>query len=1057
MASSPKPYIAALLAIVLSAVVPSPAAGQAEDQEAPLDASSKAVLEASRLIEEAMRLHNDGKLKQALSFAERHRAEIEAGFGPATSHAPGLSDTIFGLLYFSNGLFPSCISHADAAVPPLEKSVGPDHERVADALKIGGLCRLALGDYGRAEPLFRRALAIYEKTPETKFESIIEMLRDLGSVEEKKGDLESALAMYRRARESLEARGKDSTQLAAILNDIAEVYQWRGDFHLAEPLLEKALHILETLVPESRMHGDMLDNMGSFYLDKGDPARAEPLFKKALEIHEKDSASLKPGLVGPLNHLARVAMLKRDFAAAEKAATRGVAIAEEVFGRDHRGVIASLTTLGVVLAMKEELDGARKVLESALEISVRLLGPENHETVPLYEFIAEIDRWSGNPTAASRGYRRALKSYERELGAEHPTVAEPLFGITKAELAQGNTGEALAALERGIRVREKLTALALTTGSEEQRQAFVDWQRGELFLAISIQSARGPGDARATEVALTTLLQRKARALDAMADTMAAWRRGLRGADRPVFDELAKVQTKLSTLAAQKPDGAAAGAHRETIQKLDAERQALVSKLSVPASDIGGLAVGVTIDAVRAALPEGAVLVEIAAYMPFNPKSRRFTEDYGAARYAAYALPKSGAVQWADLGDAAAIDKAATVLINALSETSVDPKRPARELYDRVIKPMRAMLGNAKQIFISPDGALNLIPFGALMDEEGNYLLDRFSFTYLTSGRDLVRRRAVEGTRSRDVIVVASPDFGPIGAAGASSGGASTSRGRRSADMAKIAFKPLKSTEAEGRALKERMPGARLLLGKEATEGAVKAARKPAILHLATHGFYLPDKNAGATGTLAATKWERAIRSHGENPLLRAGLALEGANARSSGNEDGILTALEVSGLDLLGTQLVVLSACETGVGEAPGGAGVYGLRRALALAGSETQVLSLWEVDDQATSALMSAYYERLLKGEGRVEAMHEVQRGMKENKLLSHPHYWASFIVFGSGAPLDGRSEIGVPRVPPGASCGCSLPGTEMPGQVWAMAALIFAAGGRARRRLRGRAEIV
>jgi CHAT domain-containing protein len=141
----------------------------------------------------------------------------------------------------------------------------------------------------------------------------------------------------------------------------------------------------------------------------------------------------------------------------------------------------------------------------------------------------------------------------------------------------------------------------------------------------------------------------------------------------------------------------------------------------------------------------------------------------------------------------------------------------------------------------------------------------------------------------------------------------------------------------------------------------------------------------------------------GENPLLRSGLALAGANRRQSdAGEDGVLTALEASGLDLWGTKLVVLSACETGVGDVRNGDGVHGLRRALVLAGAESQLMSLWQVDDAATKELMVEYYKRLQAGEGRAEALRQVQLKMLKSADWNHPYFWASFIPLGQWAGM-------------------------------------------------------
>lgn len=181
-------------------------------------------------------------------------------------------------------------------------------------------------------------------------------------------------------------------------------------------------------------------------------------------------------------------------------------------------------------------------------------------------------------------------------------------------------------------------------------------------------------------------------------------------------------------------------------------------------------------------------------------------------------------------------------------------------------------------------------------------------------------------------------------------------------------------------------------MGSGATEGAVKAARHPQVLHIATHGYFLPD----APGKLATNVL-------GENPLLRSGLILAGVRQRGSGpGEDGVLTALEVTGLNLLGTKLVVLSACETALGFAPNGEGVYGLRRALVLAGSESQVMSLWKISDSATTDFMVRYYKRLEKTDGRTAALRAVQLALLSDAATSHPYYWAAFIQSGEWRPL-------------------------------------------------------
>jgi CHAT domain-containing protein len=278
---------------------------------------------------------------------------------------------------------------------------------------------------------------------------------------------------------------------------------------------------------------------------------------------------------------------------------------------------------------------------------------------------------------------------------------------------------------------------------------------------------------------------------------------------------------------------------------------------------------------------------------------------------------------------------------------------------------------------------------------------------------------------------VADPEFGEAAPGGSSAQrrlglqvGAPQAAGAASIDLSQVVFKPLRGTEDEARALGSLLPGATVLTRERATESAVKQADGPRLLHIATHGFFLDDRVVAAGNVQSI------------NPLLRSGLGLAGVNQRKSGNDDGILTALEAASLNLQGTKLVVLSACDTGVGEVRAGDGVYGLRRALVLAGSETQVMSLWPVSDTATRDLMIEYYKRLQRGEGRGEALRRVQLMMlrrgavgetgaarllkqkgedgqpapkpasaRARKDFRHPYYWASFIPSGEWGNLDGK----------------------------------------------------
>ncbi|MEE4662227.1 MAG: CHAT domain-containing protein, partial [Halieaceae bacterium] len=415
-------------------------------------------------------------------------------------------------------------------------------------------------------------------------------------------------------------------------------------------------------------------------------------------------------------------------------------------------------------------------------------------------------------------------------------------------------------------------------------------------------------------------------------------------------------------------------------------------------------------------------------YRPFDVQSD-LGNQWGAPRYAAYLLFPNGRIEVVDLGDAAEVDAAAQSFVQLLQNRNVQFRRSApipiirEENFEQLTGDIRALvfdpiapyLQDTDHLLISPDGQLNRLPFEALQTETGGeYLVQQYQISYLNSGRDLLKFGVVAPSANPGVIL-ADPDYQiadetlQLAQAQTRSSGDS----RRSTDLSQLQFGRLPGTAAEAAAIQPLLPNATVLLEAEATENVLKQVEAPRILHIATHGFFLEDIERAPSDTsrglgVVAHDGTRPPapnrpRVAVENPLLRSGLALAGFNTRSSGSEDGVLTALEASNLNLFGTQLVVLSACKTGVGDIANGEGVYGLRRAFALAGAESQLMSLWQVDDFGTQSLMARYYEKLTAGMGRSEALREVQLEMIEaGGEYSHPFYWSAFILAGDWRPL-------------------------------------------------------
>lgn len=337
------------------------------------------------------------------------------------------------------------------------------------------------------------------------------------------------------------------------------------------------------------------------------------------------------------------------------------------------------------------------------------------------------------------------------------------------------------------------------------------------------------------------------------------------------------------------------------------------------------------------------------------------------------------------------------------------------KLREALFDPLKNALGDRKRLILAPDGDIYRLPFGVLPLDKERYIIDDYHISYVGAGRDILRFGAVSASSGAAPLVIADPDYDlEAGAKSVGVDGGAAQEGQ-SRDMVRYAnhFARLPGTRVEGESIAA-MLGVKALEGASAAKRTVEDARSPRILHIATHGFFLPNQQRPPTAKEYQTDWGKTgaadlanpLSRGMENPLLRSGLVLAGANTWLGGKqlspefEDGILTAQDASGLDLLSTDMVVLSACQTGLGDIKVGEGVFGLRRAFLLAGAKTLVMSLWKIPDEETRMLMEGFYKRILEGTPRAEALRESQ--LEVRAVAAEPLFWGAFISQGDPGPL-------------------------------------------------------
>lgn len=1014
---------------------------------------------AARLYSESQDLYRQGAYEKAQTSGERALELREQALGPDHPDVAAAL-TLLGRIAEGKTDFAHAFDLYQRALAIDEKAFGKASLAVADVLDGQTRSFTAIAKFSEAEEAGKRALHIREEKAGANDYLVAVSLETLANLYVEKSDYATAAGMAARALEiTSHLYGPDDLRTADAEKALGRAAQGQADYTRAEELLTHASKIkLASAGENSLMYAESLADLGSLYLFKRDNVRAEQFSSQAQALEEKllGPDHLKVALM--LHNRALVAYRRRDYDVSEKLYQRSLAIKEKALGPVHPWlgitlnnlgllywrakdnyskaaeyfrrsevifekfdgpesfpVAQTLSNLGVMAKYTGDYKGAEEYYKRALALQEKLFGPNNLQLEPTIESLGILYSDQADYAKAEPLLLRSLQITRDSRGPEHPEVARILRNLIKLYEGSGNPARARECWEEASAIDEKDLPLNLAIGSERQKLAYFNPYMDTLEMVISFQLGLDSRSNDSRALAATMLLQRKGRVLDAIADNMESLRNRSNSEDRALLDQLKDVTSKLANLVLNGPGKTALADHLQQIKALTERRDALENEIGKRSAGYYQSSAPVTLNAVRAALPSDAALVEYAVYEPYDPKKPLESDtDFGEPRYAAYVITASE-VRSIDLGDAKTIDAAIATMRRALRDPeSRNVKQAARAVDEKIMRPVRALAGTSQHLLIASDGQLDLIPFEALVDENGRYLVERYLFTYLSTGRDLLRMQTPRPSKA-GVMVVADPDFGAPGSPKASGPTTnniqpvtrSISRGSGS----DVYFAPLDGTRLEAQAIQSLFPKAHVLTGAQATKSALLKLEAPSILHIATHGFFLEDRQADSekpgSNSSGDTRGGSADSNDEDpnNPLLRAGLALTGANVKQRGGDSGILTALEAANLNLWGTKLVTLSACDTGIGEVRVGEGVYGLRRAFVLSGAESLVMSLWPVSDYVTRQMITTYYTGLKNGRGRGEALRQAELSMLKHKGREHPFYWASFIESGEWANLNGR----------------------------------------------------
>lgn len=906
--------------------------------------------------------------------AKKARASIQSFEKLDDISGIGQANYVLGEALFGLGQVRQAEAAYQRHVDALAKEHGTDSRDYAIAVGRLGMNLADQHDYYRAIPHLERSLELRRKLGDIARVGV--MANRLASIHTRRGALDQAEPFREMAVESMEAgTGADSIEVIPTLTELVGLHIDRHDAPSALPHLERAEKLAARHAkPLDPVWLDVKLTRASYEVLARNPQAAVDIYEDVLARQNASSEVDPTEKRRPLSALASMYHNGARYGRARDIYLQLLEVYEQGQSRNSPDYAALLANLAIAETMLGDYDQARRHLNESLNVARPVVGDESE--------LVEHIRWA--------------------LGA--------------LELKQGNVRAALPHLRDSETAGEQRLQRVLAIGSEDRKRRYAAAIGREVDPLASLAMRTATDDPAAVELSLLGVVRRKGRVLDAVGENLGQLAANLDEDGRKNLDELAAVRSTLSELVVSASSSNPAKL-REERTALEKREQALEEAIARQSSRFKSRSEPVTLASLRAALPTDGALIEIIRYRTYDWGAKTEYDRRGAAHYGAYVVTREGLAA-VDLGPAAEIEGAVKALRGALADRlSRDVKQRARALDDKVMAPLRKHLDGVEHLVIAPDGELNLVPFAAFVDPAGRFLVERRLFTYVSTGRDLLAHAAATTARSAPFIF-ADPDF----AAGTSGGPAADVSGQRSTDLSEAIFPRLPGTRSEAKAIGKAVPDATVVTGADATEARLKALHGPVILHAATHGFFLEDQPAmaadsrglvlsgpGALGDVEITR---------EDPLLRSGLVAAGADALRSGEEDGILTALEAASLDLTGTQLVVLSACETGLGDVQAGEGVYGLRRSLVLAGAQSQVMSMWKVDDDATRDLMVDFYRDLAKGEPQGASLRSAQLQLLGAKGTAHPYYWAAFVPSGDWRPVD------MSWVPVGGSGGASRP---------------------------------
>jgi CHAT domain-containing protein/Flp pilus assembly protein TadD len=928
-----------------------------------------------------------GDPRSGLTFVKRALAIREAQAGPRQITIAETLNLMGTLSYQANE-----IAHAEEyflkARGIVEELSGPDHFLAAQI--DGGLATLykEKGQFSKARVLHEHVVRVFEAVLGPDHPRLVIQYNNLGLCLKELGDLQGARTALERALQiSVKANGPESPTTASVLGNLGIALKESGDYQAARDAYERALAIQEKrLGPEHQLVGAILFSLGSLLADMGDAASGRKYLERALAITDKALGKGSVRGVQIMDQLGSLLTGQKDLKAARAIFQRAWEESRDVYGEGNTRTASALASLAGSYGDMGDFAGARERYRQALAIEEKELGPAHYYTLEILYSWARTEQAAGEHQAALALYNRVSAEWRKQFGAIYPSLAESLGHGAECLDRLGRRDEALKAALESASIRRTNLEIATHATGEREALLYAAKERTGLNLALRL-AASGSLPADSVRDVWDAVIRERALVLDEMSERHAALDAGKSAETSALVAQVTAAHNELARAVVRGPESNLSD-YATLLEALRSRADQLERQLALRSKRFDEHLAQTRrgFDELRASLPEHTALI---AYARYPTGYVAFVLRAGENAPRSIPLGKAASIDANVARWRVEIDRERDSMGRAATTNEAAYRTAGTALRRAIWDPVSKLVANTKATYIVADGAIQLVNFLSLPSGTASYLIESGREIRLVSTEKEVA--APHETAGGTFLAIGGPAFD-------AAQGTKVSRMRSPPSgcdaVSKMTFPPLPGSgeEAQEVARIGRQYGFEtvILRGENATEAAFKNMTSgKAMIHVATHGFFIGSR------CLAET----------ESPLLRAGLAFAGANRHSStnGHEDGILTAEEVASLDLEKADWVVLSGCDTGVGELQTGEGVLGLRRAFRIAGARSLVMSLWPVDDQETRRWMIDLYKAHL---GRKLSATASVRLASEHQLLTrraagqstHPFYWAGFIAVGN-----------------------------------------------------------